>query len=159
MWTSSLQSRDAERSFLIIAEHQFRGASRYRKRDVTGDGIAESWCNVHTIDVAEAFGISMPRGLRANGLISWVELEAAKKLPEGWVAVDAHTAQAMADAGQFAVATWRNPIAVKPGHIAPLEPSMGEAGVWISNVGAVNFTRGLVAAAFGELPISFFGHP
>lgn len=159
MYRSSLVTRDPERSFLIFAEHQFRGASRYRKRDVTGDGLPETFCNVHTVDTAEAHDIHMPRGLRANQLIEWLEAEAAKKLPQGWASIDAHVAQAMADAGQFAIACWKNPDPKKPGHIAPLEPSLGESGTWISNVGAINFLRGRVAQAFGELVVSYFGNP
>lgn len=153
--TSTLQTRSPERLMLVLAEHQFRGFGRYRKRDVDGDGRLDTFCNVHTVDVAEAMGVLLPRGKRANQLIEWLTGPDARA--DGWEQVDAHTAQRMADEGQLAIATSFN--RAGPGHVAPLEPSMGEPGTWISNVGGVNFLRGRVEQAFGDLPVTYFAHP
>lgn len=154
-FVSTLQTRSPELLCDILAEHQLRGASRYRRRDLDGDHHDETFCNLHTVDVAEAMGVLLPRGQRANQLVMWLSTLGVK---EGWELVTAHVAQAMADQGQLAVACWFNRSG-GPGHIAPLEPSLGEPGVWISNVGASNFLRGLVAQAFGDRPVSYFAHP
>jgi len=152
--TSTKADRSPERLMSILAEHQFRGFSRYRKRDVTGDGRPETFCNVHMADVAEAMGVLLPRA-RANEQILWLTTHG---VTEGWEQVPEHAAQACADQGMLVVATWfsRNG---GSGHIAPLEPSMGEPGAWCSNVGAINFLRGTVGQAFGTLPVTYFVHP
>lgn len=156
-YRSTLQTRTAELLIDVLAEHQFRGASRYRPRDVDGDGTPETWCNVHTVDVAEAMGLLLPRGKRANELTMYL-LQQSRDAASGWEQVNAHVAQACADVGQLAIACWFNPNG-GPGHIAPLEPSMGELGVWCSNVGATNFLRGTVGQAFGSRAVTFFVHP
>lgn len=154
-FVSTLQSRSPETLCDILAEHQLRGASRYRRRDLDGDGSLETFCNVHAADVAEAMGVLLPRGMRANQLVLWLSMEGAR---EDWEQVPEHVARAMADQGQLVVACWYNRNG-GPGHIAPLEPSLGEPGVWLSNVGAANFLRGPVAKAFGTLPVTYFAHP
>jgi len=152
--TSTTADRSPERLMAILAEHQFRGFSRYRRRDVTGDAKPETFCNVHAADVAEAMGVLLPRD-RANGQILWLSTTGVL---EKWELVPEHAAQACADQGMLVIAAWFNRNG-GPGHIAPLEPSMGEAGTWCSNVGAVNFLRGTVGQAFGTLPVTFFVHP
>lgn len=152
--TSSKAIRSPELLMLILAEHQFRGFHRYAKRDVTGDGKPETFCNVHTADVAEAMGVLLPRA-RANEQILWLTTHG---IAEGWEQVPEHAAQACADQGMLVVACWYNRNG-GPGHIAPLEPSMGEPGTWCSNVGAINFLRGTVGQAFGTLPVTYFVHP
>lgn len=154
-YVSTLQNRSPELLCDILAEHQFRGAARYRPRDVDGKPGIETFCNVHSCDVAEAMGVLLPRGKRANELALWL---ASGGVEHGWEQVSEHTARAMADEGQLALAVWFNPNG-GPGHIAPLEPSMGEPGVWCSNVGATNFLRGTVGQAFGSRAVTFFVHP
>ncbi len=154
-YTSTTANRSAELLCDILAEHQLRGAARYRKRDLDGDGTQETFCNVHSADVAEAMGVLLPRGLRANQLVLWL---ASMGIREGWEQVTEHAARAMADEGQLVFPTWFNRNG-GPGHIAPLEPSLGEPGLWLSNVGASNFLRGTLAQAFGSLPVTFFAHP
>lgn len=153
--TSTPANRSPELLCDVLAEHQLRGHGRYRRRDVTGDGVPETFCNVHLVDVAEAMGVLLPRGLRANQLVLWL---AAQGLQEGWEQVPEHAARAMADEGQLVAGAWFNRNG-GPGHVAPLEPSLGEAGLWCSNVGATNFLRGTLAQAFGTLPVTFFAHP
>lgn len=152
---STLATRSPELLADIAAEHQFRGFGRYRKRDITGDKVPETFCNVHVVDFAEAMGLLLPRGLRANQLFLWLSTDG---VAQGWEQVTEHVARAMADEGQLVIAGWysRNG---GPGHVAPLVPSLGEPGCWLSNVGATNFLRGTVRQAFGDLPVTFFAHP
>lgn len=139
----------------VLGEHHFRGWARYRRRDITGDQVAETFCNVFTCDVAEALGVELPRA-RANSLLMWLASDAGRAA--GWQHVEAGTAQRAADAGAFAVACYFNRNG-GPGHVAVLAPSMGEAGVWVSNVGATNFLRGPLSSGFGVAQVEFFVHP
>lgn len=153
---STLQDRSAARLMAIIAEHHLRGVGRYMPRDVTGDGHAETWCNVFLQDVAEAMSAMVPRGRRANELVQW--FSAAEARSQGWEQVDEHTAQRMADEGQLAVGVWFNRNG-GPGHVCVMAPSLGEPGAWCAQAGRTNFTRAPVGAGFGGLPITYFAHP
>lgn len=127
-------------------------ALRYRKRDVTGDGKDETFCNFFVRDACDALGVPLPRPMRANELIQWFVTA------PGWELVDEHTAQAMAEQGQVVVACWFNHNG-GPGHLALVVPSLGEPGTWVAQAGAVNFSRGPLASAFPGLPVTFFAHP
>lgn len=154
IFVSTMENRSPELLMQVLAEHQFRGHARYRRRDVTGDGHPETFCNVHSADVCEAMGVALPRQ-RANEQILWLSTHG---MQSGWEQVPEHAAQRMADEGQLVLACWYNRNGGS-GHICPLEPSMGEGETWCSNVGATNFIRGTVRQAFGTLPVTFFSHP
>lgn len=154
--TGSLQNRDAARLLAIVAEHHLRGVARYRPHDITGDGHDETFCNVYSQDICEAMGVMLPRNKRINDLILWL---ATNGREHGWEQADSsHTAQRMADEGQVALATWFNRNGAS-GHVAVLVPSLGEDGVWVSQAGRTCFTRGPLAAGFGQLPVTYFVHP
>ena len=155
--TSSPQNRSAARLLAIVGEHHYRGHARYTPRDVTGDNVAETFCNLFTQDVCEAMGVVLPRNMRANDLVRWLSSSVqAREL--GWEPVDAHTAQRMADEGQLAVVAWYNRNG-GPGHIAVLVPSLDEPGTWIAQAGGRCFSRGLLAQGFGQRVVDFFAHP
>ena len=154
-YTSSPSNRSPMLLLSILAEHQLRGVGRYEQRDVDGDGKRETWCNVHSCDVAEAMGVVLPRGKRANELVLWLSSLGGDF---GWEKTTAHVARAAADEGMAAFVAWYNPN-YGPGHIAPLQPSLGVEGLWCSNVGAFNALRTPVSRAFGSLHVDFFVHP
>ena len=164
--TSTRENRDPARLYAIIAEHHFRGFARYARRDVTGDGQPETFCNLFAQDVAEAMSVLLPRNTRANQIIAWLEEQAAEPSITGWEHVDEHTAQAMADQGQLVLVGWVNPTG-GPGHIAVVVPSLAghqfgtpeSDDVFIAQAGTTNFTRGLLESGFGSRAVSFFGHP
>lgn len=152
---STVTSRSATELRAVVAQFDVE-APRYRRRDVTGDGKPETFCNIFTRDVSEALDAPLPRGLRANELAEWLHGAEAQAL--GWEWTPEHVAQRAADEGLVAVAAWRN-VTGGPGHIAPLIPSDGQPGTWVANVGASNFARGTLARAFGARTPSFFVHP
>lgn len=155
--TSSPQNRSAARLLAIVGEHHYRGHARYTPRDVTGDNVAETFCNLFAQDVSEAMGVVLPRNMRANDLVRWLSSSVqAREL--GWEPVDAHTAQRMADEGQLALAAWYNRNG-GPGHLAVLVPSLDEPGTWCAQAGRSNFTRSPIASGFGDLPVAYFAHP
>jgi len=156
---STLQNRSATRLMAIVAEHLHRGHARYTPRDVTGDGIDETWCNLFAQDVAEAMGVQLPRNTRANDLHAWLAGPATHSAWSAWEKSDAHTGMAMAEQGCLAVAAWANPIAARSGHISVLVPSLGEPGVWSAQAGRVLFTRELLQRGFGAVAPDIFVHP
>lgn len=173
--TSTRENRDGQRLLSIVSEHLFRGSfghvvdgrpvGRYTRRDVTGDGVDETWCNVLVQDVCEAMSVNIPRRMRANELVKWLASPSAAAFD--WEVLDAsvdeafdvdHVAQRMADEGQLVVAGWVNPTG-GPGHVAIVIPSLDESGVWIAQAGSTNFTRGTLQAGFGGRAVHFFAHP
>lgn len=152
--SSTRENRDATRLMAIVAEHHLRGHARYTPRDVTGDGINDTWCNLFAQDVCEAMSVMLPRNMRANDLVRWLELESKSW---DWEAVPAHVAQRMADEGQLALVVWSNPAG--PGHIAVMVPSLGEPDHFCAQAGRINFTRGTVTQGFGGRVVGYFAHP
>lgn len=130
-------------------------ARRWQKRDITGDGVDETFCNFFAVAVATAMGVLLPQR-RANELADWLASDEAKDA--GWERVDRHIAQRMADEGMLAMAVWKNPKGGS-GHIAPLVPALDQPGTWIAQAGAVNFDRGLLEQGFGPNIPEFFAHP
>lgn len=159
--TSNAQNRSASRLLAMAGEHLYRGHARYAPHDVTGDGKPETFCNVFAQDMAEAMGVLLPRNMRANELRAWLLGAGVKNswaLGTLWERSDAHAGMAMAEQGCFAVASWANPTG-GPGHIAVLMPSLGEAGVWAAQAGAVCFVRELLQRGFGQIAPDIFCHP
>lgn len=154
--TSSPARRSAVLLLAIIAETLFRGFARFTRRDVSGDGRPDTFCNLFAQDVAEAMGVLLPRYKLANQLIEWLTGPEARA--HGWEQVDAHTAQRMADEGQLALACWHSR-SDGPGHMAVLVPSLDEPGTWIAQAGKTNFTRGPLASGFGGVAVTYFAHP
>ena len=155
---SDMTSRSAARLAFVVSQFLVEVSLRYQGRDVTGDGRAETFCNFFARDVCFALGVSLPEAMRANEIHDWLLARATEKHAPGWEVVDGHVAQRMADEGQVALASWKNPSG-GPGHIAVLVPSLGESGIWIAQAGRENFSRGRVERGFGTLPVTYFAHP
>lgn len=153
---STLKNRSPARLMAMVAEHLTRGHARYTPRDVTGDGIDETWCNLFAQDLAEAMGVELPRYMRANQLVEW--LSSVGAISRGWEQVSEQAAQAMADQGQLAIAGWFNRNGGS-GHLAVVVPSLGELMTFVGQVGATNFTRQPLSSGFGSRPVTFFAHP
>lgn len=158
--------RSADMLEHAVAQFLLDVPGRYSPRDVSGDTIAETFCNVFASDATAAMGCRLPRqGYLGGALKEWRVQEQRTWLAtrgdahHGWERLsDGHVAQAMADAGQVAVAIWCGPTAAR-GHIAVLVPSRGAPGVWIAQAGRSCFSRGLLSRGFGTLPVEYWGHP
>lgn len=154
--TSAPNKRSADLLKQVIAQFDVN-AERYRKRDIDNNGTLDTFCNFYSRDYTRAMGCPLPEGLRANEMFDWLQTERARLL--GWEEHDEHTAQRCADEGMCVLAVWKNPEPKKPGHIAPLIPSDGESGTFISNVGASNFARGHLSKGFGNKTPRFWVRP
>ena len=148
-------NRSAELLETVIAQHQVETAPRYARRDVTGDAIPETFCNVFARDCCRALGVPLPEGLRANGLLEWLAGPEGRK--RGWAAVSAHAARGCAGEGLPVVAAWYNRNGGS-GHIAMVLPAPDEPGLVIAQAGRTNFARGPLARGFGDLLPTFFAH-
>lgn len=127
------------------------GNPRYRKRDITGDGRPETFCNYFCRDALRMLGVHVPPML-VNDLLDWF------KEQSDWREVDAGFAAMRASAGFPTVAIVK---AKGHGHIALVIPARGIAGVpsvWIAQAGNINFARGPLADGFGVLKPLFYTH-
>lgn len=120
-------------------------------RDVTGDGIPETFCNVFVRLVLAVLGLIIP-ALLCNELIKWFSEQ-----PD-WVKVTATEAALRAELGFPTVGVWKNPSG-KHGHIVLVVPAIGGTGMHTAQAGARNWSNepiehaGLLAAAY-----TFFTH-
>lgn len=137
---------------------------RWRKRDVTGDHVDETFCNFYLREILSALGVTIPEA-RANETVEWLDAEARRTSAEvgavGWREVEARDAKAAVDRGGIAVAGWINPQTNelgerRPGHVALVVPSLGQGGVWIAQAGTTNFSRGQLEHGFGLRAVRFF---
>ncbi len=124
---------------------------QYLRRDVTGDGLPETFCNFFAHDVCEAYGAELPQDL-VNVQVKWLD-EADGGLAAGWSPVDAVEAHFCAERGILTLATWVNEHG--HGHIAVLVPS-GTDQIHIAQAGRTNFIDGKLAQGFDSLPVRFF---
>lgn len=149
------------REGLIAAVEQFRveESFRYQKRDVTGDGVDETFCNVFAIDVSRAMGCPLPF-MRANELADWIEVKGPKK---SFVPVPAEKALQLVEAGCFVTAVRRNPDPKRSGHIVVLRPHgvVGSRVVELrcAQAGLRNFNDGPLKSAFPDRAVRLFAHP
>ena len=163
--SNGTDARSQEALVSVVAQFRLDEPGRYTSRDISADGRPETFCNKLVSDVTGALGCRVPhvwltgtgwRELLVQGQRDWL---VAHGPAHGWEPLpDAHVAQAMADQGQVAVAVWCG-LTSAHGHIAVLVPSCGEAGTWIAQAGAHNFSRGSLGSGFGALVPAFFGHP
>ena len=157
--------RSPERLLEVVAAAQLETCERYSRRDISGDGKPETFCNKFVSDATRALACGVPDVFLVEG--RWRELQVLHQRDwlcnwgprHGWERLSsAHVAQAMADQGQVAVALWQGPSAAH-GHIALVVPSQGQPGTWIAQAGASNFSRGTLAQGFGSYVVELFGHP
>lgn len=127
-------------------------SERYRKRDITGDGVDETFCNVFARDVLRCLGVRVPRR-RAN---EWaLALVTGEPL---WFEVGPELARACANAGIPTIGIWRNPDVQRPGHVIVIRPTE-HLELRCAQAGRVNFSDGPVQAS-GLPPKSyrFYAH-
>lgn len=167
MITSTPQNRSAARLLLLVAEEHVETNPLF----VSGNGLTH--CNSFATRITTKMGVPLPLEL-ANAQHAWLKAQTVPltpifgvrdprfplgSMPVGWEAAEAHTAQAMADQGCLAIASWANPIPEGHGHIGILVPSLGEPGVWVAAAGRQNFTRTLIQHSFGPIAPDYFVHP
>lgn len=124
---------------------------RYQRRDVTGDGVPETFCNYFVRDALRALDVHVPPML-VNDLYDWLRDVGPS---EGWTLCGQATAAFRASLGFPTVAAVK---AAGHGHIALLVPPRTLQGTWIAQAGRTNFSHGSLASGFGQLAPTFFTH-
>lgn len=133
---------------------------RFKKRDVTGDGKPETFCNVFVEACCLALDAPLPRGLLAREQIGWLQTEGVAG--NQWLSVTEEQARDMAAMGFPTVVGW---IAdVGHSHIAMVLPSAPHppfpAETRIAQAGSTNFAEGSLSRGFGfrRKELLFFAH-
>lgn len=150
--TAACLPRSKEALRLALASFHVETAEKYRKRDVTGDNVPETFCNIFLRDVLEALSCPIP-ALLANALVIWFDSELGKA--SGWRRVDAHQALVLVNEGYPVVAGWSNPRG--HGHVAIGSPSDAD-GLHVAQAGNINFTCRPVSRGFGLIPYALWAH-
>ena len=156
------QPRNRQTYLNLIAELDVEHNPRYLARDVTGDGKAETFCNIFLGDCSMRLGAPIPHML-ANQQVEWLSGPAGpasgwlELLPLPEATVDAQ-AVARAELGLPTVAVWANPTGGHGhvGFIVPAEPPT--PGVHIAAAGARNFQNAPIQRSFGVLKYRVFTH-
>jgi len=121
-----------------------------------------TYCSTFVNDVTKAMGAEIPAGLRANGMVDWLNTEQS-----GWKKVTAtegktveQMAQQFANEGRPTVAGWKNPSG-SSGHVGMVRPGEAHAqlGPALAQAGSTNFDNKHVINGFGwNRPVSYWVH-
>lgn len=148
--------RSAEVLRAIVDQFDVEHAERYRRRDVTGDAVPETFCNVFLADVTSALGCAVPRFL-ANAQIAWLR---ASTFGHGWRECSRRDASERARMGFPVVVAWANPSG--PGHVAIAVPTRFDPDdaerLEVAQAGSTNFARGPLERGFGRRVVEFYTH-
>lgn len=143
-------TRTPEALISAVAALEVEAADKYRKRDITGDGQPETFCNVFIHDVTSVLGCPVPL-LLANEQIAWLAEQST------WTPVSTLEAESAVRQGEAVVVGYDAKRG--HGHIALGVPAKyGETGLWIAQAGASNFSCGRLEWGFGHLPVTFWRH-
>lgn len=151
---TSCQPRSRGALLTAVSQVDPEGNPELQRRDVTGDGIPETFCNIFVRLVLAVLGLVIPAML-CNDLIKWFAEEGEA---EGWVKVSAAEAALRAELGYPTVGVWRNKSGGH-GHIVLVVPAIGGTGMHTAQAGAKNWANapiegaGLLSAAY-----TFFTH-
>lgn len=163
--TSDVDERRGELYGEILDAFDVEGHRRYRFDS------AYTYCNIYAWDVTKAMGVEIPHWydevtgkktaagvgseMSANRMDVWFDEHGAEN---GWRLVDVQESVAAAQAGQPAVAIWRNPNPRRSGHIALIRPESTPGQVLIAQAGAQNMTSGRYEDVFSNITPRFFTH-
>lgn len=174
---NTANQRNAANYRAVIDQFQVETNPRYTPNK---NGKGDTYCNIFIWDVTRAMNAEIPhyidrdtsapayypdttnaRELNANATQDWLKQYGAQN---GWIEVDAQTAQQYANAGRPAVTTWKNPSG--HGHVQVVCPSQsGEydpvQGVTVAQAGSRlrNYTH--ISEIYGKnrlSEISYFVH-
>jgi hypothetical protein len=146
------QPRSKKNLAAVIAYLDPEHAAKYVKRDITKDGIAETFCNQFVADACELLDAPLPKNLLARQQLLWLES------PDGaagrWFrCASAAEAGAHADLGRPVIVGWINPDAKKSSHVAILRgPGL------IAQAGNRNYNDTPLGNGFGIREVSYHSH-
>jgi hypothetical protein len=126
----------------------------YKRRDVTGDRVPETWCNTFVADATACLGVPVPR-LLANDMVRWLDGPAG--IANGWGRLTLHRAEVLACHGYPVIIGWENKKG--HGHVALGVPTpAGHTGLHVAQAGVNNFSSRPVLKGFGLVDFHCWGH-
>ena len=158
-------NRSRERYDQVLNQFGVGSNPRYRPRG------GNTYCNIFAWDATRAMGAEIPHWLDqqgrpsrpgapgawelgANEINRWLKNQG---VAAGWRRVSAAEAQAHANSGGPAVASWKNPGGI--GHIGMIRPGeIGPGGPALAQAGRNNFNNGSVADGFGRRQPEYYIH-
>jgi predicted chitinase/murein DD-endopeptidase MepM/ murein hydrolase activator NlpD len=154
-------NRNAETYADVIDQFAVGSNPRHLPRD------GNTYCNIFAWDVTKAMGAEIPhwvdgagnpmpanqgREMDANAGHLWLQNQGPQ---HGWREVSAQEAQALANQGHPAVASWYNPGGI--GHIAVVRPGeLTSRGPATAQAGGTNFSNGHMRDGFGNAQPRYF---
>jgi len=157
--TSGSSARSREIYEKVIAQFEVTRNPRYKTK-VGANGKILTWCNIFVWDCTRNMCAEIPfwwmgKEQRANDMIHW--LNGANGAAHGWrKELTPEAARVSALAGRPTVATWKNPVALLPGHMAMVLPDSND--LVIAQAGQDNFDRCRLNVGFGTKPVVFWSH-
>lgn len=153
-----MSDRSPEKLLAVIKSLDPEHNPKYQRRDVTGDGIPEDFCNVLAQDFCAAMGCPIPK-LLANDLFDWLN----KSNDDGveWSEETPEEAVQASNLGLPVLAIAK--VHGGHGHVAIVVPSNQFASdspsqVRVAQAGETNFSDKPVVWGFGYLRPSYFVH-
>jgi len=133
----------------------------WKKRDLTGDGVDETFCNQFLEAALELLEVPVPRGMLARAQIEWLASDVGQA--HGWQEVKRGPAFTAANKGQPVVVAFVNPEkradgSWKPSHVALAVPTPVGSELLIAQAGLANFNSLPLSRGFGRKEVRFFTH-
>jgi hypothetical protein len=144
----------------VIASLDVEHNPAFQRRDITGDGIDETFCNQALEAWLTKLGLWLPPGLLARQQLAWLGSPEARAL--GWYECTLEKAAELAELGQPVVAGWVNPDPKRPSHVGLVAPRIGGTGTYLAQAGAANFSNRPIEKGFGVEKLKttkFHTHP
>lgn len=149
-------SRSAENLSDVVGRLSPATNPLWKKRDITGDGKPETFCNQFLEAALELLEAPVPPGLLARQQIDWLDSGAGREA--GWREMSRGLALAAAKAGQPVVVGWRNTDFKSSSHVALAIPTPFGEEFQIAQAGRENFNAGALRRGFGVYPVRFWVH-
>lgn len=152
----------------VLAQFDVVNTPRYKKRDLTADGQAETFCNIFVSDATKALACEVPHWwlrheLDVDQMMVWLQRAPAM---HGWGQQAEEVARLAANKGQPVIAVWPGHMfggAKVAGHIAMLMPTPAASiQPRCAAAGATNVFDAPLSASFGvdfrQHPMMYFVH-
>ncbi len=151
----SFSARTPEALLAAVAQFDVVRNPKYQRRDITGDGKPETFCNQYLEDLLFALGLVIPAGLLAHYQLYWLDSAAGRAM--GWEECSEERAVTHASFGLPVVAGWFNPDGHS--HVALCVPTpVGRVGPFITQAGRHNFACEAITRGFGHNKVTFHFH-
>lgn len=155
--TPACLARSGPNLTAVLAALDVENNPAWKRRDVTGDGLPETFCNQAVEAACKALECQLPPGFLASQQIEWLDSAAGRD--KAWEECSAHRAAIRAELGYPVIVGIR----LQPhAHIGMVVPAIGGDGLHVWAAGHTNFSNTPIEKSFGaespKHPRRFFTH-